>query len=330
MKHEPRWKRLQDAVVNGYDFVELWGDTCVVKHSGRVVYAKAIKCIDNPYNVPDWRDQSTYSKLSSLTPSECRWEFLRRDASYRAFWDSTMELIADGWETEPELDYYVADYYINKLVDPRLLATEFSRRVLSGADYIVRDVSHHDEDPVNQINDDMADERHVLGMLQTAKEAAAYANLQRKSEFRTLDEFVQYGEHVNGMLTMIRTDRPLKPQFAAIERLVAVHRPLAPGVNPRTKAASAPRPRAEKFPLYLRLLDARDRTSPYHASWSEITRVLSKQVTNITMDVHTIRSSFDRAEKTRATLIEGKHPVSTAAGAIDPARDCVRRALVLR
>jgi hypothetical protein len=41
---------------------------------------------NNPWNVPDWRDESAYPDVAATSSYQWRWEFSRRDPYYRRFW----------------------------------------------------------------------------------------------------------------------------------------------------------------------------------------------------------------------------------------------------
>jgi hypothetical protein len=110
----------------------------VERYDGRVVYANCPPLASNPYNILDWRNRSAYPSPDDLSLSQWRWEFLRRSAHYRKFWTDVQKFIQDGWDPpEAELDYYVADKYLTKLIDPRLKADEAPSSLLSFKHHLV-------------------------------------------------------------------------------------------------------------------------------------------------------------------------------------------------
>ena len=256
----------------------------VERYDGRVVDANFAPAASNPFNVLDWRDCSAYPASDELSLSQWRWEFLRRSGHYREFWQSVQKYIADGWDPpEPELDYHVANYYLTKLIDPRLEARQLPASLFSFKHHLVYELPTPEQ----------VDDPELIPALNAPPNYSGVS----------FDEFMEIGERERCLLAMVRIDRPLKPQFTAIERAVSAHRPKMSQRDERAKAASERRLLPAKFPLYARLLDARDASAPTKAGWAKIEQAVRIEPTTFNVSKDAVRRAYRQAIDTRALLI---------------------------
>ena len=258
----------------------------VERYDGRVVYANSPPLASNPYNILDWRKRDAYPAPDDLTLSQWRWEFLRRSAHYRKFWTDVQKFIQDGWEPpEAELDYYVAGEYLTKLIDPRLKASEAPASLFSFKHHLVYELPTPEQIDDPELGTELDAPTNYSGV--------------------TFDEFMEIAERERCVLAMVRVDRPLKPQFAAIERAVSARHPKLSPRDQKVKAASERRLLPEKFPFYLRLLDAKDVSAPTKAkaSWTTIEQHILAEPAPFRVTRDAVRRAHRQAKKTRARLI---------------------------
>lgn len=309
---ESHWKGLIAAIVNGDEvstdaFLHL-NPAFVVKNRGRIVFARTQPNPGNPYNLPDWRQQGEYPTCGDLTSTQWRWEFLRRSEGYREFWNFNMEVIGPSGEANSCLDHHITDYYLTQLVDPQLRAIDAPREALNFAPYVVFRITTS-EDLENaadgdQVASDAFDENFILRQILSPVQAAAYRDSKRTHSFRSLEDFIEFGHSSNGLLAMIRQDAPLKPQFAAIEAAVASNKAAKAVIAAKTKSPTIARLHVRKYPLYLRLLDARDSSLPKQAKWADIERVLKSERLAFEINSKSILDLFEQARTAQARIIE--------------------------
>ena len=154
-----------------------------------------------------------------------------------------------GTPPEAELDYHVASEYLTKLIDPRLKADEAPSSLFSFKHHLVYEL------PTPEQIDD--------------PELATGLGVSTNYSGLNFDEFMRIAKRERCVLAMVRVDRPLTPQFAAIERAVSARHPKLSPKEQKVKSASERRLLPEKFPFYLRLLDAKDVSAP-KVSWAMI------------------------------------------------------------
>ncbi len=169
--------------------------------------------------IPDWRDPTLYPKPDELWLSDWRWEFLRRNPQYREAYGR-----ADpSFEDESKARYFQRVYQLTDPIDYRLSGREYAKlfegQLFQG--------DHFDE----------FIESHTL----TSKYAPRWEIERILSNASFHDIF-------------FRCDplKPLGPQFEVFQKIAARHQ------LSHKKKILRPRVRKDTWPLYLRVLDARD------------------------------------------------------------------------
>ncbi len=245
---------------------------------GRVIYGDTPLPSSNPFNVKDWSNPECYPAPEELTLAQWRWEFLRRHNRYREFWGLTQQLISNGWETEPELDYHLGTFFLNKLVDPALEARDGELHFFAYRYHMARWLPAPNSG---------FDPEQALGLPSTEMSLEHFI------------EEVSYDEDI--LLVAIRVQRPLKPQFSAVSQLIETRR-RARGVTSDSSSLepSDIRLRPEKYRDYLRVLDARDEAGPYASKWKAIEKKLSEERAGMTVD--RVRGLHKQAVETQSAL----------------------------
>lgn len=179
------------------------------------------------WGVPDWRDADAYPKPNELTLDEWRWEFLRRRSDYRThFMQPEEEFIGDSKGL-----YFERVYKISEVVDPHLS---------------VLDLKTRKGEP-----DDIFPSYFDITFVDTS--LSHHYGHPWMNEKRPRAEPQPY--HID-----LRVDltRPLRPQFEKFAKLAAnAQKSWGKGrkIHRRTHKA--------KWPLYLRVLDARASGATY-------------------------------------------------------------------
>lgn len=219
-----------------------------------------------------------------------------------------MEVIGPSGEADSCLDHHITDYYLTQLVDPQLRAIDAPREALNFAPYVVFRITTS-EDLENaadgdQVASDAFDENFILRQILSPVQAAAYRDSKRTHSFRSLEDFIEFGHSSNGLLAMIRQDAPLKPQFAAIEAAVAANKAAKAVTGPKSESLTIARLHVRKYPLYLRLLDARDSSLPKRATWVAIEEVLKGENHAFEINPKSILDSYEQARVAQTRVIE--------------------------
>jgi hypothetical protein len=175
--------------------------------------------------IPDWRDPTAYPDPKKLWLSDWRWEFLRRNPQYREAYDRPELSVED----ESKGRYFERVYQLCAPVDPRLSAKQFAK-LTEG------EIFHSD---------------HFDNFVGTQSLSSKYAN--HKSEIERILVHSSYAD------IFFRCDplKPLEPQFKAFYEIARRCQ------RSFKKAILKPRIRKDKWPLYLRVLDARDCEAKY-------------------------------------------------------------------
>ncbi|MBS0252700.1 MAG: hypothetical protein JSR78_16715 [Proteobacteria bacterium] len=218
---------------------------------GRRVYAQGSDPAGNRYRIENWVDKRAYPSVDDLDINGWRWEFVRRSTSYRQYWEAAHEPDAEiMFEVTGCSSPGIKEYFdLIDLIDPRLSAKQMG----DGIKWTRKNLLYFiDQDP----SEDEIDEISV---------AELYYNDLHSVDYK--EKFAEPGV----LMATIDARQPLKPQFAAIERFIA--NDLAEKSWDRNRAEM--RLRNLNYPIYLRLLDARDTESPLTPSWREIAEQLS-------------------------------------------------------
>ncbi len=180
--------------------------------------------------IPDWREPTAYPDPDDLRMSDWHWEFLRRNPKYREAYDlSELSL-----ENESKALYFERVYLLSGPVDPRLSVKQYLK-LTEGKLFC----SNHFDNFIGS------------GSL-SSMHAQAY-EIER----------IMHNRSFHDLFFRIDPLKPLDPQFrGAIEIATRSQVSLLGHIL-------APRTRKDKWPLYLRVLDARD----CKATYSEIARV---------------------------------------------------------
>jgi hypothetical protein len=220
---------------------------------------------ENRYGLPAWDDRSQYPSPENLTLAQWRWEFLRRTKHYRELWEEH-EIIA----AKPgALEGRVGTYRLGTLIDPSLNASRVDIALLRYQKHLIFQCkftfTEHDEDYSEKFED-----------------------------------FIVAAEVQHSILAAISPRRPLAPQFATIERLIKANPPakrsaLSESLRGKVQRTPPPRMRTDKFPVYLRLLDARDQSLPHRSTWSEIVRTFSAEKHDFDITLDNLRRMYRQA-----------------------------------
>ena len=179
------------------------------------------------WGVPDWRDGDAYPKSNELKLDEWRWEFLRRRSDYRiAYMRSEEDFIG-----ESKGRHFERVYKINSVADPRLSVLDLKTRKGKLSDIFPPDFY------ITFLDTSLS---HLYG--------DPWVN-----EGRPRAEPQPY--HID-----LRVDltRPLRPQFEKFAKLAAnAQKSWGKGRKLQRRTHKA------KWPLYLRVLDARASGATY-------------------------------------------------------------------
>jgi Family of unknown function (DUF6499)/Uncharacterized conserved protein (DUF2285) len=214
------------------------------------------------WGVPDWRARAEYKKLKSLTMRQWAWEFLRRNHDYRTFWRETIAPVCDD---------------SGAIDDGKLQAALNSYDGKDWEELCARMKRQHgcDWEPFVQTQSpetwgllSAADPRKSDGwrLIQTFtgdplhwRDAPELVSPWAEPIFGTdvLRASPGAGKHTvtlapEEMAIVFDLSRPLDGQLTAARRAM-IERAARLGLK-----QSAPRRRTDKYPLYLRLLDAVD------------------------------------------------------------------------
>ncbi len=176
----------------------------------------------NVLGVPDWRDENAYPGVNELTIDEWRWEFLRRRNDYREDFARPDE----SYIGESKGRYFERVYFVDRPVDPTR--------------------------SVNAMKTKKPDTSDPFSNLFPPAFDITFLDTDLKALYG--DPFT--GEHPRGEAQPYHLDlrvdltHPLPPQFLRLDR-------LAKDAQASWKP-SLRRPRRSKWPVYLRVLDARD------------------------------------------------------------------------
>lgn len=179
------------------------------------------------WGVPDWREANDYPAHDELDLSGWRWEFLRRRHGYRLDW-----LRPDDSFGVSRGRYFQDIYGIEPPANPRLSM----RRILKMNEKIKRSrkalFRPHGTSYFFRFFDERLSSRYA--------------------HFNELDWIVPPRPRPSDLFIRIDLQQELRPQFAALQKLLEKNR-WRPSVRKHPR----------RWPLYLRLLDARDAGASY-------------------------------------------------------------------
>lgn len=221
---------------------------------------------ENPWNVPDWRSADAYPRSEKTADWIWRWEFLRRREDYRLIWldyqDNRTEWHAKGQDGLSKHDRETDRFGLSSLLSPSLRASTLTEPFMS--DFDLCTVTPPICDPV-----------------------------------RFFEEAKRKGQFVVAITPDLRITEQLNKIRRQIEQILAdpwdgdllEENPDAPSAQPSLEVLR--RRHVEKYPLYLRLLDAR--ATDQKPSWQEIARVLDDEDEFGGRNVRTIQRDYDAA-----------------------------------
>jgi hypothetical protein len=198
-----------------------------------VLLMKSSSSAEIGLGIPDWRQPSGYPNPGNLWISDWRWEFLRRKPRYRQDYDRPELSYVD----ESKARYFERVYFLASPIDPQLSAADYVR---SCETELFRP-DHFDV---------------FIGSRSFSSKYAHGSEVDRIMHHRSNNDI------------FFRVD-PLKPLEAQFKVFVEIARKSQRSLLGRILT---PRARPTKWPLYLRVLDARD----CDAAYSEIARVCLK------------------------------------------------------
>lgn len=210
---------------------------------------------ENPFRVQNWANRERYT-MSDLPSDHWRWEFIRRSSAYRSYWRAAHEPGSDlKLECRIKTRSGVEDRFgLLNLLDPSLAADEIESVLhFKPAQYIGPWDDHYSFSIRGR------GEFHLDEVIENTRLANCYTP--------SMEDF--FGPYT--IVATFETTKPLKPQFEEIRKYVETHPHKPLSKPPLTRVRSL------NYALYLRLLDARDKTSPYYASFKTIADTLSPE-----------------------------------------------------
>lgn len=264
---------------------------------GGAIYSDQARSTSNPFSVPDWRKPSFYLDQSKLSDAQWRWEFVRRSTSYRENWLSYQNLSESEREFEPERFHWLGlEFKLSYLIDPSIPAVELDEHLLTyDSDFVYWPPLSIDLYDLGKIYDEDA-AAFVAGAPAAATTLPKKVPQQRK--WTDLEEFLLNAEGLP--LFAINPTLPLAPQFTAIKRLVAEHQKEM--TDYLYDPPQSQRKHDTKFDGYLRVLDARDQTSPFKATWSVIQKTFENEPGRHGVVVRSIHSQALATQEKMLTL----------------------------
>ena len=180
--------------------------------------------------IPDWRDEDAYPAPDELSMDEWRWEFLRRNAQYREDFARS----EDSFTDESKARYFERVYKLGHPVDPQR----------SVRDILSAEPEQDDFYFGNEFGD-------IVRFVDTC-----ISNIY--SPLGEIDERFSLNQEDYGLYLRINLRRPLPPQF---EKFVEIAEISQKSWNQGKRFIR--RPNIKKWPLYLRVLDARSVGATY-------------------------------------------------------------------
>ena len=250
----------------------------------------------NEWGVPDWCDATSYPQPDDLPDRLWRWEFIRRMRDYRNAWDRASKfeyeieccMAAKAGQDkarilQPDDLYFVVNlavwdnpaqyqeiikYKINPFYNPRVVVPRFFR----------------DGPPIMS-----------LPVPRYGDEQGGYSLSQPKTEYRNNPVGIRPG------WTIVYFDltEPLYIQLdRAKKRLQKVQEDFLKeiGFTDRLKQKSARRQRKDMWPLYLRVLDARDGGASYEVIGRKLKDIDDRDISKMSrQDADKVLSQLERA-----------------------------------
>lgn len=244
--------------------------------------------MNNPWNIPDWRDRDSYADHMNFPLHLWRWEFLRRSSQYRADWNQfdcqqkLIKLFFHGRETgentslrrrvlkanaDPSFSWgrdkmgltgeerIAFCYGLFDMLSPSLLSTEVNQSVFFESDHYLTE-------------DSFKAAQTAYFSKAIGKVVARLPGEKQRGRLgmraNSMHSFTARVDARGKTLVSIDPSQPLEPQLKAIRKQI--------------EKKSAPlRIRADQFELALRLIDARSEDREPKPTWKEITAVISKE-----------------------------------------------------
>jgi hypothetical protein len=199
------------------------------------------------WGVPDWRDRKAYEALKNLNINEFRWEFTRRHGEYRTLW-SEFDCIRNSNPKSSEI---------------RLLEHDFNYRAIESFGFHLYR-PHHNAHQLS-VGDSLVDPR-----IKCQFDTMFFPSVHIYDYSVEFDNWVLDGIEQNDIFVRIDPSKPIHPQCEGIEAYFKSkmadedERWQLFVLDERPRTRSGQRHRVDKYPLYLRLLDARakDREKP--------------------------------------------------------------------
>jgi hypothetical protein len=224
------------------------------------------------WGIPDWRYADPYLNMAAWDMDRWRWEFLRRRADYRADFeaasiavepaspdfsgeqpDNGLWLIGDGMRVWPfphrrAENYGLMEFYDPKISDWMSMGPSWNSGVIYGPSHGVRDIVTE-----GWGFEEVVDSNLVSFTFDLSKPLAPQLS-EVKAELEMSQSLMR--------LTLLeQVELAYGPAYAETEET-----PLDELLDKLNKKLRAPKHHVEKWPSYLRALDARE----IGASWSEI------------------------------------------------------------
>ena len=224
----------------------------------------------NPWEIPDWHVATHYNQFCDIS-NGWKWEFIRRTKGYRSLW---LEMQKKRNDLADRTVIYSAEFQVaaQSRYDLPLLGPQFDCRH-SEFNFWMSEYGAQAEKP--------EDETVFPGQLIPALD---------------MDAVIASVVNRNHILVRIDPWSPLGPQFEAVQKQIKLYqedehlRECLQLEGPMPSNRATQRLHTSKFPLYLRLLDARDQNSPHKAPWSEIIKQLETEKNiNVSKDIDSVR-----------------------------------------
>ncbi len=224
---------------------------------------------DNPWNLPNWENPSEYPDPKNAEDWFWKWEFLRRNPSYRDLWIEYQNNRSE-WEKPDEQGvsraiHEAKRFDLHKLMSPAIRADNinyFEKCVLSKIHELC-DVS-----PAYNDMSDFCERAHEKGQFLVSITPTERLEEQWKIIKKKIkEEFEVWEEEI----------KTWNKEFSSLD----IEWPKS-------------RQRRQEFLLYLRLLDAREEPCP---TWGQITDTLSKEKEYANREPRSFQKSHRQARR---------------------------------
>lgn len=227
---------------------------------------------ETQWNIPDWRDPSQYPDPDKTYMYQWRWEFVRRSKAYRNDWLEYSQN-KEEWVKQRECgitkDEEVGHSYgLSMLIDP------------------------NGPGPIPQFGQVIDyEEQPVIPAFYHPEEVEYFCNKARhKGRYLVSIDPTQFLDN--------QFDR-IREQCKSWQKDIQMLLPQDTSSNPKTARA-----RRDRYPLYLRLLDAHEDVTAKLVKWRIVAQHLSKERGMHSYDIVKVKDMRQQANKTQMNFLK--------------------------